>query len=139
MHARDLISKRVLLVHAKQRPQDVIGEIIATNASYCAVMEEPHERFLGIARLKDIADKSADRFFSDLIVQPPPLDIRESMESNLVAKIMEARGNAEVVVLSDNGDYVGVITRESYFEWRVAQKRQEFKKSFEAIIDRSTR
>ncbi len=118
--ARDLVSNRVVLVEAEQRLSDVVGRVGAVDATHCAVVDRETGRLIGIVRLKDVAAASSDRIFADLVSYPVPLDIQESLEALLVEKILEARGAQELVVCSAEMKYVGLITRESFLEWKVA-------------------
>jgi CBS domain containing-hemolysin-like protein len=128
--ARDLLSKRVVVVDAENRLHDVVAEITAADASHCAVIDKKTDgKFIGVVRLKDIASKSAHRIFADLVSSSMPLDIQESLEANVVFRLMQARGSDEVVVMNMTREYVGLITRESLLEWWLAElKRAEKKK-----------
>jgi Mg/Co/Ni transporter MgtE len=105
-------------VQATDRPDDVRDQIASRDATHCAVIDHS-KRFVGIVRLREIAGKSPHRIFADLITYPTPLDVHESLDANLVVKLMEARGSLEIAVLTRSGKYVGLITRESLLEWVV--------------------
>lgn len=114
--AGDFLSARVVTVSPEQRLIDVADAIAKKDALYCAVVNKSG-KFIGLVRLKEIVARSADRIFSDLVPFVAPLDINEKMEAGLVAKLLEAQGRDELVVLSSGRRYLGLVTRESLFEW----------------------
>jgi CBS domain containing-hemolysin-like protein len=109
---------------AEQRLSDVVDRIRAVDATHCVVVERESDHFIGIVRLKEVAASSTDRISADLVSHPVPLDVQETLEASLVGKILVARGSHELVVLSPQRKYVGLITRESFLEWRLAQRME---------------
>jgi signal transduction histidine kinase len=133
--ARDLLSDRVVLVFAEQRLSDAAEEIAAKNANYCTVFERSTQAFVGIVRLKDVASRSGERIFVDLIARPRPLDVHEEVDSRLVARALQAKQCDEAVVLRDDGAYLGLVTRESLLEWALNEQervQQELEKEIES-------
>jgi predicted transcriptional regulator len=120
--ARDLISDRVVVVDPEQRLRDVAVPIEAKGALYCAVVEKTGA-FVGLVRLSEVGSKSSERIFADLLSPKAPLDVLETMEADLVIKLLRAQGRDELVVLSVGRKYVGLATRESVFEWWARQWR----------------
>ena len=116
--ARDFLSDRVVTVRPEQRLSDVADAIARKDALYCAVVKGSGE-FLGLVRFKEVAAKSADRIFSDLVPFSSPLDVNEKMEVGLVMNLLRSQGRDELVVLGSKGLYVGLVTRESLFDWWV--------------------
>jgi predicted transcriptional regulator len=114
--AGDFLSTRVVTVGPQQRLADVADAIAKKDALYCAVVNQSG-KFIGLVRLKEIVARSAERIFSDLVPFVAPLDINEKMEAGLVAKLLEAQGRDELVVLTSTRRYLGLVTRESLFEW----------------------
>jgi predicted transcriptional regulator len=120
--ATDFLSTRVVTVAPEQRLADVAVAIEKKNALYCAVVDGAG-KFVGLVRLKEIVAKSADRIFSDLSPSSAPLDINEKMEARLAAKLLQSQGCDEIVVLTTAKRYVGLVTRESLFEWWVSESK----------------
>jgi Mg/Co/Ni transporter MgtE len=114
--ARDLLSTRVVTVAPGQRLADVSGAIIKYDALYCAVVSKSGT-FRGLVSLKELVTKSPERIFSDLVPSIFPLDINESLEASLVVKLLRSQGSDELVVLTSEKRYVGLVTRESVFDW----------------------
>ena len=114
--AGDFLSARIVVVSPEQRLRDVADAIAEKDALYCAVVNSSG-KFIGLVRLKEIAAKSADRIFSDLGPFSVPLDINEKMEAGLVVKLLQSQGRDELVILSAARRYLGLVTRESLFEW----------------------
>jgi predicted transcriptional regulator len=114
--AGDFLSARVVTVDPEQRLVEVADAIAKKDALYCAVVNKSG-KFIGLVRLKEIVARSPDRIFSDLVPFVAPLDINEKMEAGLVVKLLEAQGRDELVVLTGARRYLGLVTRESLFEW----------------------
>jgi predicted transcriptional regulator len=112
------------MVDAEQRLFDVVGRIRIVDATHCVVVDRENGHFIGVVRLRDVATSSTDRIFADLVSHPVPLDVQETLEASLVGKILVARGSHELVVLSSHRKYVGLITRESFLEWRLAERME---------------
>jgi predicted transcriptional regulator len=120
--ARDLISQRVVLVDPEQRLREVAGEVASRNALYCVVVGRAME-FVGLVRLTEIVMKSADRIFADLISASAPVHISDTLDAELVIKLLQAQGCDELVVLEGGRRFIGLATRESVFEWWAGQRR----------------
>ncbi|HVW22267.1 MAG TPA: CBS domain-containing protein [Opitutaceae bacterium] len=122
--ARDLLSHRVVPVEPEQRLRDVAALIQSRNALYCAVVGRAGE-FIGLVRLTEIVMKSADRIFADLISASAPVHISDTLDAELVIKLLQAQGCDELAVLEGGRRYVGLVTRESVFEWWAGQRGPE--------------
>jgi predicted transcriptional regulator len=116
--AGDFLSTRVVVVGPEQRLADVADAIAEKDALYCAVVQKSGV-FIGLVRFKEIASRSADRIFSDLVPPSAPLNINEKMEASLVVKLLQSQGCDELVVFTSGQHYVGLVTRESLFDWWV--------------------
>jgi predicted transcriptional regulator len=121
--ARDFLSTRVVTVGPEQRLRDVTSAIIKNDALYCAVVSKSGV-FTGLVRFKEVVARSADRIFSDLVPAQASLDINENLEAELVVKLLQSQGVDELVVLTSERRYVGLVTRESVFEWWVQQVKK---------------
>ena len=118
--ARDMISSRVVRVEPEQRLRDVGAEIRAKNALYGAVVDRAG-KFVGLIRLTEVVLKSPDRICADLVSVSTPLDISETLDAELVIKLLQAQGCDELVVLAPGSKFVGLATRESVFAWWAAR------------------
>ena len=119
--ARDLCSDNSITVDAEQRVVDVLPALDNANATHCVVVDA-ERGFLGVVRLRDAAALPGDRIFADLLLQPPPLDVQEELDANTAVQLMEARKAQEIVVLSGERKFVGLITRHSILTWRMARR-----------------
>lgn len=121
--ARDLLSTRVVTVAPGQRLNDVSKALIKNDALYCAVVDKTGN-FLGLVSLKELVTRSPERIFSDLVPAIFPLDINENMEAALVVQLLRSHGSDELVVLTSARRYLGLVTRESVFEWWVQETKR---------------
>lgn len=120
--AQDLVSRRVVTVEAEERLSDAAARIAAAQATHCAVVDAGRRAFLGVVRLRDLAVSAPERIFADLVAKPGPIDVLDTLDASLVEKLFQTRGAHELVVLSSTRNYVGIITRESFLEWRFSRK-----------------
>lgn len=122
--ARDCLSTRVVTVGPEQRLIDVSEAIVRHDALYCAVVSRSG-MLMGLVRLKEIVTRSTNRIFSDLAPAIAPIDVDEKMSIPDLVKLLQTEGIDEVVVLSNGKQYVGLVTRESLFDWWVREVKEE--------------
>lgn len=114
--ARECLSTRVVAVFLDQRLIDVVGAVVRQDALYCAVVSREGD-FVGLVRLKEIVLRSTERIFADLVSGSPPAAIDEKTPAQAIVKQLRAERCDELVVLSAGKKYVGLVTRESLFDW----------------------
>jgi CBS-domain-containing membrane protein len=122
--ARDCLSNRVVTVHPDQHLIDVVAAVVRQDALYCAVVTRSGN-FLGLVRLKEIVLRSADRIFADLVPAIPPMSVDEAVEAETIVKLLRSHRCDEVVVLTKEKQYVGLVTRESLFDWWVRAEKKD--------------
>jgi len=117
-----LFTQNVITVSSEQRLSDVSGEIRARSPSHCVVVEEPRGDFVGIVRLKDALSQPTNRIFADLVSRVPAITLEGKNTSVEVAAAVGRRNYEEVVILSNTGKFLGVVTRNSLTAWMSAER-----------------
>lgn len=120
--ARECLSTRVVVVHPDQRLIDVVSGVVRQDALYCAVVTR-NGSFIGLVQLKDIVLRSADRIFADLVPARAPASVDADTDATVIVKLLKTQRCDEVVVLSREQHYVGLVTRESLFDWWAREEK----------------
>ncbi len=137
--AVQLISKRVVTGQSEDRLADVAKRMRECSAEVCVVLSEAR-RFLGLVRLADVAMRTSAgrRILADLIAETPPLQVDEATPASSIPDLFSQRSVYDVVVVSGESEYVGVITAESLFDWmRIEQAKAQ--KELEVLLDERER
>jgi signal transduction histidine kinase len=134
--AKDLLSTRVVVVRAEQRPADVAAALREARAQYCAVVNEATGAFEGLMHLGDIAafSNAGSRIFADLAGDTPWRRVAEETPADDILDELSANHEAVFVVFTAGESYAGVITMESAWGWLVrsqAMRQRWLEKVFE--------
>ena len=120
--ARDCLSTRAVIVRPDQRLIDVVSDVVKQDALYCAVVTQ-NGNFMGLVQLKEIVLRSTDRVFADLVPDTTPPAVDETTDVNTIVKLLQTQRFDEVVVLTHEQQYIGLVTRESLFDWWALQEK----------------
>jgi signal transduction histidine kinase len=123
--AQQLLSPRVVTGFPEQRLSDLSGEIDRVYAQTCVILEPASLRAIGLVRFGDVAAHTAltSRILIDLMRPPPAHQLREGDPAEAAAGVFEIFGPQEIAVLSPTGEYVGLITPESFATWLLENER----------------
>lgn len=123
--AKDLISRRVAVGFPEQRLAYLSEQIDRDDAQCCVVLEPGTMRLVGFLDFSDLAAHTgiATRILADLMQSPPALSVDSHTPVAKIETLFLTHGPREIAVLTDQGDYVGLITPESYCRWVIEQKR----------------
>lgn len=134
--AGQLVSQRVITGFPEQRLAYVAHEIQRVGAQYCAVLEPRTVQLLGIVRFSNVVAhaSTATRIFADLMEDPPLHQVRENDSAEVVSRVFEQVEPEEITVLSASGEYVGLITRESFSAWLIESERRR-KQELQATLE----
>jgi signal transduction histidine kinase len=119
--AKDLLSKRVVIVRPEQRLADVAPALREARAQYCAVVDEESGVFGGLIHLGEIAafSNAGSRIFADLAGDTPWHRINPDTSADEVLELLSTDKEAVFVVMAAGDSYTGVITMESAWGWLV--------------------
>ena len=120
--ARDCLSTRAVIVRPDQRLIDVVSDVVKQDALYCAVVTQ-NGNFMGLVQLKEIVLRSTDRVSADLVPDTTPPAVDETTDVNTIVKLLQTQRFDEVVVLTHEQQYIGLVTRESLFDWWALQEK----------------
>jgi len=98
-------------VSAEARMDDVRDSIDRDGATHAVVVDG--ERISGIVSLRRALLSNSQRIFADLVGRDELPAVAESAALDLVARAMDEACTGAVRVLSSNGDFLGVVTRDS--------------------------
>ena len=119
---RALLTRRFVKVSAEDRLIDVSGQIAENRASHCIVLEQPRGEFLGVVRVRDAAAMPIGRIFADLISPVPTFRVAKSLTPTAFVQWVARENLEDAVVLSNSGQFVGVVTRESLCDWQLKER-----------------
>ena len=134
--AVDFLSSRIVTMEAEARLSDAAEAIRAKNATHCAVLDSAAGKFFGIVRLADAALRPSQRIAADLIAADPPPVVPETADLRQVAEQLRNARAEEAVVLSADGRFLGVITREGLLDWALREHDRAQKRLQEEIAGR---
>lgn len=145
VRARDLISRRVVVVGPEERFGDAAGRIAAAGAHHCVVHAPAERRVVGVLRLAEIASHPAvaTRIFADLVRGPLPPGVQMDAPAEEVAALY--RGSSGEVLVMNQDAYAGLVTAESLSRWLLQQQdatreriEEELReqKQFAALLER---
>lgn len=119
--AKDLLSKRVVVVRPEQRLSDVAPDLREARAQYCAIVDEETGGFGGLVNLGEVAgfSNAGSRIFADLAGDTPRRRIAADIPADQILEELSADKEAVFVVMDAGGDFAGVITMESAWSWLV--------------------
>lgn len=119
--AKDLLSTRVVVVHAEQRLADAAPALRDARAQYCAVVHQATGALEGLVHLGDIAcfSNAGSRIFADLAGDTPWRRVPEDTPADDILDLLSANHEAVFAVLSAGEKYAGLITMESAWGWLV--------------------
>lgn len=123
--ARQLLSLRVVTGFPEQRLSDIADDIDRVGAQSCVVLDPASLGAIGLVRFGDVAAHAslASRILADLARPPPVHQLREGDPAEAAAGVFETFGPQEIAVLSSTGEYVGLITPESFSSWLLENER----------------
>ena len=131
------MSSRVVDGFAEQRLSSFSTEIERLGAQYCVVLEPSTSTILGLIRFSDVAARpeTANRILGDLMRKPPPYVVKEDESGEAVEEILAAHGLQEVTVISEDGQYVGLITLETFSAWLLEKEKLRKAELEEMVAD----
>lgn len=134
--AKDILCSRVVIGFEEERLSDLVERMKPAGAQRCVVLERPGGRALGVIRLTEVAAQpsSGNRILADLIPPVMPLTVREDERATAVAELLEQQEMCEAVVVSESGDYVGMISAASAFAWMQREQRAA-REELERLVD----
>ena len=117
-YANQLISRHVITGFPAQRLAYLSERIRSVNAQYCAVLEPGTFAVLGLVRFSEVMANPATamRIFSDLMQPPPSAVIHDFTPVEQFLDLLR-EDPAEIVVTRESGEFAGLITPESFFQW----------------------
>jgi len=138
--AKQLLSPRIVTGFPEQRLSDLADDIERVGAQSCAVLDPASLGVIGLVRFGDVAAHTslASRILADLMRQPPVHQLRENDPAEAAAGVFETFGPQEIAVLSPAGEYVGLITPESFSSWLLENERMR-KIELERLISEQKR
>lgn len=137
--AGQLLSKRVVTGRAEDRLSDVAMRMRDCSAQMCVVLSEAG-RFLGLIRLPDVAMRTGagQRILADLLTAPPPLQVDRATPAETIPELFNQNRVHDAVVISGDGQYVGVITAESLVDW-MHQEQVNARHEIELLLEERER
>ncbi len=119
----ELISRRVVTGFAEQRLSLLADAIRGCDAQYCAVIA-PRRELLGIIRFSDVAARTetSNRILSDLM-RPCVKTVLDLAPAEEIQQYFEAAGMQEICVQNAGGEFVGLITPESFAGWLLRKEQ----------------
>lgn len=124
--AKQLISSRVVVGFPEQRLAYLADRIENVRAQYCVILESMAGSVVGLVNFADLASKpgTTTRIFADLMQAPPMLRVREDQSFRDIEALFAKAGLQEITVLSAAGDFVGLITPDSYCQWLMKLRKE---------------
>lgn len=119
--AKDLLSKRVVVVRPEQRLSDVAPDLREARAQYCAIVDEETGGFGGLVNLGEIAafSNAGSRIFADLAGDTARRRISPDIPADQILEELSADKEAVFIVMDAGENFTGVITMESVWSWLV--------------------
>jgi CBS domain containing-hemolysin-like protein len=121
--AKQLISRNVVTAFPDQRLAYLAPEIEATTAECCVVLEPGSHQLLSIVRFSDLAGRAhaTTRIFADLVRRERFYEVPEAAPLSAVKDIFRRSKCHSIVVLGEQGVYVGLITLASLAQHLLAE------------------
>jgi len=119
--AKHLISQHVVTGFPEQRLQYLSERIRDAAAQYCAILQSRTYALIGLVRFSDVAasPETATRIFGDLMSPPPRCRVQDLDPVAKVLDLLEGDPQ-EIAVVRVSGEFVGLITPESFIRWLLA-------------------
>lgn len=119
--AKDLLSKRVVVVRPEQRLSDVAPDLREARAQYCAIVDEETGTFDGLVNLGEVAafSNAGSRIFADLAGDTPRRRINADIPADQILEELSTDKEAVFIVMDAGENFAGVITMESAWSWLV--------------------
>jgi len=112
--AHDAFSKKVLRVDAAAPLSAALGEFRRRRASHVAVFAQG--QCLGASSFSDADLSSGDATFDDLVRHQPCPTVSDATSLDDLGQLFSDAKTDALVVNNDQGEYVGVVTRQSLLE-----------------------
>lgn len=138
--AQELLSLRIVTGFPEQRLSDLSHEIQQLRAQACVILDPASLQAIGLVRFGDVAANPAlaARLLVDLMGALPVHQLRAEDPADAAAGVFETFGPQEIVVSSTTGDYVGLITPESFSTWLLENERSR-KAELEGLVSEQKR
>lgn len=123
--AKQLLSAHVVTGFPEQRLSSLSSHIQRLGAQCCVVLDPGSLSIAGLIRFGDVAAHPglATRILADLMRGPPTQQLKENDPAEAAAGVFDTFGAQEIAVVSDDDEYVGLITPESFSMWLLENER----------------
>lgn len=123
-----LMTSRYVVGFPEQRLSYLAERIAEETADYCVILEPGTQCYLGLLRIADVASAvGADtRFLLDLLERDTHVEVPPDATYATIDRLLKKRQGA-VPVVGDEGEFIGLITEQSYSAWLLKSERRKLR------------